>query len=76
MLDTMREASSPVADVLRSDARPLFFPVEAQPRKHLEPPAHDSGVAVRTWVRSLSGMQKEVIVLNVATDASVEAGER
>ena len=53
-------------DLLGNDPRPLFFPVSNPEQLGLEPPAERLGVAVRTWVRALSGMQKEALVVNGA----------
>ncbi len=55
------------ADVLGADDRPLFFPVANAGALGLDPPPDRHGTAVRTWVRSLSVMQKEALVVNGAT---------
>jgi len=54
-------------DMLGSDPRPAVFPVANAPRLGLLPPESRGGIPVRTWVRSLAGMQKEALVLNGAT---------
>ncbi len=54
-------------DVLGVDPRPLFFPVANASALGLRPPSDRRGVALRTWVRSLSVMQKEALVVNGAT---------
>lgn len=58
-------AQSP--DILGSDPRPAFFPVANASDLGLKPPESLGGIPVRTWVRSLSGMQKEALVVNGAT---------
>lgn len=54
-------------DVLGADPRPLFFPVGNPEALGLAAPEDRLGQPVRTWVRSLAGMQKEALVLNGAT---------
>lgn len=54
-------------DVLGSDPRPLFFRVENPTELGLQPPEARRGLSLRTWAWSLSGMQKEAVVLNGAT---------
>ncbi len=54
-------------DVLGADPRPLFFPVANGADLGLAAPPDRRGVALRTWVRSLSVMQKEALVVNGAT---------
>ncbi|HVR77037.1 MAG TPA: OsmC family protein [Acidimicrobiia bacterium] len=54
-------------DMLGSDPRPVFFPVANASRLGLFPPESRGGIPVRTWVRSLAGMQKEALVFNGAT---------
>lgn len=54
-------------DVLGADPRPLFFPVANGADLGLDPPPDRHGTAIRTWVRSLSVMQKEALVVNGAT---------
>lgn len=51
-------------DLLGSDPRPLFFGVDPS---RLEPPQQRRPVSVRTWARSLSGMQKEAVVFEAAS---------
>lgn len=58
-------AQSP--DILGSDPRPAFFPVANASDLGLRPPESSGGIPVRTWVRSLAGMQKEALVVNGAT---------
>lgn len=55
------------ADVLGYDSRPLVFAVENAGELGLAPPKDRHGVSLRTWVRSLSGMQKEALVISGAT---------
>ena len=54
-------------DLLGTDPRPLFFPVTNAGVLGLEPPEDRHGISLRTWVRSLAGMQKEALVINGAT---------
>ena len=54
-------------DILGRDSRPAFFPVANAPGLGLEPPGDRLGIAVRTWIRALAGMQKEALVVNDAT---------
>lgn len=54
-------------DLLGTDPRPLFFPLANAAEIGLSPPPNRRGVALRTWVRALSGMQKEAVVINGAT---------
>jgi len=54
-------------DLLGSDPRPLFFPVENAAEVGLTAPADRLGMGLRTWVRALAGMQKEAVVINGAT---------
>jgi len=54
-------------DILGSDSRPPFFPVGNASELGLIPPQSRGGVPVRTWVRSLAGMQKEALVISGAT---------
>lgn len=53
-------------NVLGTDARPRFFAVRRPEALGLQPPAIRRGVAVRTFVRSLAGMQKEALVVSSA----------
>jgi hypothetical protein len=54
-------------DLLGTDPRPPFFPIGNAPEIGLVAPEDRLGVPVRTWVRSLAGMQKEALVVNGAT---------
>ena len=54
-------------DLLGSDPRPAFFPVDNAAEIGLEPPPDRRGTPLRTWVRALSGMQKEALVINGAS---------
>ncbi|MEM7354996.1 MAG: OsmC family peroxiredoxin, partial [Acidobacteriota bacterium] len=54
-------------DVIGNDPRPLFFPVANAQEVGLAPPTDRRGMSLRTWVRSLAGMQKEALVINGAT---------
>lgn len=58
---------SNAADILGGDPRPSFFPVGNAAEIGLDPPTDRHGLGVRTWVRALSGMQKEALVVNGAT---------
>jgi hypothetical protein len=55
------------ADILGNDSRSAFFPVANAAEIGLIPPEDRLGVGVRTWARSLAGMQKEAFVVNGAT---------
>ena len=63
----MKGAPVAHADVLGADDRPLFFPVANSDALGLSPPPLRHGTALRTWVRSLSVMQKEALVVSGAT---------
>ena len=54
-------------DTLGSDPRPSSFPVANASLIGLTAPESRGGIPVRTWVRSLAGMQKEALVVNGAT---------
>jgi organic hydroperoxide reductase OsmC/OhrA len=54
---------------LGRDARPRFFVVGNASALDLRPPPPRHGVALRTWARSLAGMQKEALVASTATSA-------
>lgn len=54
-------------NVLGADPRPRFFAIEEPARYEIAPPPVRRGVAVRTYVRSLAGMQKEALVVSSAT---------
>ena len=54
-------ADRPV-NVLGADERPRFFPAGNGADIGLAAPADRRGLAVRTWARSLAGMQKEALV--------------
>ena len=60
----MSEASS---NPLLDSGKPLFFKVENSERLGLAAPTPRMGEAVRVWVRSLSGMQKEAFVVTART---------
>lgn len=51
-------------NVLGADPRPRFFAVHDPARLDLVPPPARRDVAVRTFVRSLAGMQKEALVVS------------
>ncbi len=53
-------------NVLGNDPRPRFFPVADPDRLGLRPPPLRYGMALRTWARSLAGMQKEALVVSSA----------
>lgn len=65
----MRKAQS-MADkppnVLGEDGRPRFFPVSNAGDVGIAAPVARRGVALRTWARSLAGMQKEALVASSA----------
>jgi hypothetical protein len=63
----MTISSHRAVDLLGTDPRPAFFPVANARDLGLGPPESRGGIAVRTWVRALSGMQKEALVTNGAT---------
>lgn len=46
---------------------PLFFPVAEPDKTGIAPPENRRGEAVSTWIRSLSGMQKEALVASRRT---------
>ena len=56
------------ANVLGNDPRPRFFPVADRGDLALAPPTNRRGTAVRTFARSLAGMQKEVLVTTTLGD--------
>lgn len=58
---------SKAPDVLGADPRPPFFALANAGEIGLKPPEDRHGLAVRTWVRALAGMQKEALVVNGAT---------
>lgn len=60
--------SGDVSNVLGADTRPRFFPIADN--RTLTPPAERHGLSLRTWARSLSGMQKEAVVLDGRTGAA------
>ncbi|MDQ3475064.1 MAG: OsmC family peroxiredoxin [Actinomycetota bacterium] len=53
-------------NVLGAEARPRFFAFNNHEQLGLHPPALRRGVAIRTFVRSLAGMQKEALVVSSA----------
>ncbi|HEU4895415.1 MAG TPA: OsmC family protein [Acidimicrobiia bacterium] len=57
-------------DVLGADDRPPFFPVANAEEVGFDAPEDRHGLSVRTWVRSLAGMQKEAVVVNGATGSA------
>lgn len=54
-------------NVLGTDTRPRFFAFSNAEELGLHPPALRHAVAVRTFVRSLAGMQKEALVVSSAS---------
>lgn len=50
------------ANVLGEESRPKIFPVGDSATLGLTPPTPRLGVGMRTWARSLAGMQKEAVV--------------
>jgi hypothetical protein len=54
---------------LQSSGKPLFFKVANPTELALLPPA-SQGEGIRTWVRSLGGMQKEALVVSSRTGNS------
>lgn len=58
------DRTSTPANVLGEDPRPRFFAFEDPSRFGLAPPRARRDVAVRTFVRSLEGMQKEALVVS------------
>ncbi|RZU30796.1 OsmC family protein [Blastococcus saxobsidens] len=61
------DRTSTPANVLGEDPRPRFFAFEDPSRFELAPPGARRDVAVRTFVRSLEGMQKEALVVSSAS---------
>jgi hypothetical protein len=59
--------SGQLPDILGSDPRPSVFPIANASQLGLAAPESRGGIPVRTWVRSLAGMQKEALVVNGAT---------
>lgn len=57
-------------NVLGSDPRPRFFPLESPGELGLVEPPDRHGAAVRVWARSLAGMQKEVLVTSTFGDSA------
>lgn len=55
-------------NILGRDERPTFFAVDDAPALGFEPPTPRKDLALRTYVRSLAGMQKEAIVVSSASD--------
>jgi hypothetical protein len=53
-------------NVLGDDPRPRFFLVADGDDLGIEPPPNRHGQALRTWARSLAGMQKEALVTGSA----------
>lgn len=51
-------------DLLTDSGKPLFFRVGNADELHLRPPPDRRGQTLRTWVRSLTVMQKEALVVN------------
>lgn len=62
-----KPGESPAVDVLGNDERPLFFEVDDPAGLGFTAPDARGSVSLRTWARSLSGMQKEAIVINGST---------
>ncbi len=52
---------------LESSGKPLFFKLDDASKAAFAPQLNRKGAAVRTWVRSLSAMQKEAIVTSAGT---------
>ena len=61
-----RGAGRDAENVLQRDGRPVFFAVDRPDRLGLDRPAPGDGETVRVWARSLSGMQKEAVVVSGA----------
>lgn len=57
-------------NVLGDDPRPRFFAVHDAAGYQLVPPSPRRDVAVRTFVRSLAGMQKEALIVSSAADGA------
>jgi hypothetical protein len=53
-------------NILAQDDRPRFFMIDGASDPGLAPPEPRHGLALRTYVRSLAGMQKEALVLSSA----------
>ena len=54
-------------DIIRTSALPAFFKVANADEVTIDAPENRRGDALRTWVRSLSGFQKEALVRSVRT---------
>lgn len=54
-------------DIIGSSGLPPFFPVANADSVIIDAPANRRGDALRTWVRSLSGFQKEALVRSART---------
>jgi hypothetical protein len=57
-------------NILGQDERPRFFAVADAPQLGFEPPTPRHGQAVRCYVRSLAGMQKEAVVVSSTSDTA------
>lgn len=57
-------------NVLGQDQRPRLFAVADAAKIGFEPPTPRHGLAVRCYVRSLAGMQKEAVVVTTASDTA------
>ena len=57
-------------NMLGKDERPRFFVVDDAAARGLAAPEPRHGVALRSYVRSLAGMQKEALIVSSGTDAA------
>ncbi len=57
-------------DIIRGSGLVPFFKVANADAVGINPPQNRRGEALRTWVRSLSGFQKEALVRSARTDAT------
>ena len=57
-------------DIIGTSGLPPFFPVANADSVTIDAPANRKGDALRTWVRSLSGFQKEALVRSALTGST------
>mgnify|MGYP001317101655 CR=1 FL=1 len=54
-------------NIIGTSEKPPFFKVANQNALNIEAPQNRKGDALRTWVRSLSGFQKEALICSAKT---------
>ena len=54
-------------NIIGTSEKPPFFKLANQNALNLEAPQNRKGDALRTWVRSLSGFQKEALICSAKT---------